>query len=284
MIFTVTPNPAIDWTVNVDSFEFAAVNRVASKSREASGKGINVSIALHRNGLPTAAVLPVGGDTGRFMVEHLCAQGVPIIPVESPREVRTNITLIVPGHTGTKINEPGEPLDSEVMESLRRACQEMLRAASRSPQQGLAMLAICGSLPPGTPEGFHPGLIEVGRREGARVIVDASGDALHRAIPERPDLIKPNVHELAEETGCRIDTLGDVATAALELRRRGAGAVLASLGADGMMLVDADGAIHGVAAGITVVNAVGAGYASLAGYLAGLYQGLDRAACLASAR
>jgi 1-phosphofructokinase len=283
LIITVTPNPAIDWTVNVNSFEFAAVNRVASKSREASGKGINVSIALHRNGLPTAAVLPVGGETGRFMVEDLCAQGVPIIPVESPREVRTNITLIAPGQTGTKINEPGEPLDSEVMESLRRACQEMLRAASRSPQQGLPMLAICGSLPPGTPKGFHPGLIEVGRREGARVIVDASGDALRRAIPEKPDLIKPNVHELAEETGCQIETLGDVATAALELRQRGAGAVLASLGADGMMLVDADGALHGVATGITVVNAVGAGDASLAGYLAGLYQGLDRAACLASA-
>lgn len=283
MIITVTPSPAIDWTVNVDSFEFAAVNRVTSKSREASGKGINVSVALHRNGLPTAAILPAGGETGRFMVEDLRAQGVPILPVESRREVRTNITLIVPGRTGTKINEPGEPLDPEVMESLRHACQEALRAAARSPQTGPIMLAICGSLPPGTPEWFHTGLIELGRSEGATVIVDASGDALHRAIPEKPDLIKPNVHELAEETGRRIKTLDDVANAAQELRRRGAGAVLASLGGDGMMLVDADGALHGVATDITVVNTVGAGDASLAGYLAGLEQSLDRASCLASA-
>jgi hypothetical protein len=56
VIVTVTPSPAIDWTVNVDSFEFAAVNKVASKTREASGKGINVSVALNRNHVDTTAV------------------------------------------------------------------------------------------------------------------------------------------------------------------------------------------------------------------------------------
>lgn len=282
MIITVTPSPAIDWTVNVESFEFAAVNRVASKSREASGKGINVSVALHRNGVPTLAVLPAGGQTGRFMIEDLTAQGVPIVPVDSPAEVRTNITLIVPGQTGTKINEPGEPLDAAVMDSLRRACQEALREAATS-SKGPVVLAICGSLPPATPEWFHPRLVALGRSEGATVVVDASGDVLRRAIPEKPDLIKPNVHELAEETGHRIATLGDVAEAAQELRRRGAGAVLASLGGDGMMLVDADGALHGKAADVTVVNTVGAGDASLAGYLAGVDGGLDRAGRLSSA-
>ncbi len=283
MIITVTPSPAIDWTVNVDSFEFAAVNRVASRSRESSGKGINVSVALHRNGVPTAAIFPTGGDTGRFMVKDLLAQGIEIIPVESPHEVRTNITLIVPGQTGTKINEPGEPLENEVMDALRRTCREALRAAAVAGERGPVMLAICGSLPPGTPDWFHPGLIEAGRSEGATVIVDASGGVLRRAIPQRPDLIKPNVHELAEETGQTIETLGDVAEAAQELRGRGAGAVLASLGGDGMMLIDADGALHGRAAHITVVNTVGAGDASLAGYLAGLHKRLDRQSRLASA-
>ncbi|MBT8163451.1 MULTISPECIES: 1-phosphofructokinase family hexose kinase [Arthrobacter] len=283
MIITVTPSPAIDWTVNVDSFEFAAVNRVASRTREPSGKGINVSVALHRNGVPTAAIFPAGGDTGRFMAGDLRRQGIEIIPVESPRDVRTNITLIVPGQSGTKINEPGEPLEPEVMESLRTACEDALLAADAANQGSPVMLAICGSLPPETPEWFHSGMIEVGRQARAIVIVDASGDVLRRAIPEKPDLIKPNVHELAEETGHSIETLGDVSEAAQELRRRGAGAVLASLGGDGMMLVDADGAIHGTATDIAVVNTVGAGDAALAGYLAGLDQRLDRAACLASA-
>jgi 1-phosphofructokinase len=109
------------------------------------------------------------------------------------------------------------------------------------------MLAICGSLPPGTPADFHLGLIRLGKKLGVPTIVDASGDVLTRAIPEGPDLIKPNVHELADETGRSINTLQDVVMAAQVLRARGAVAVLASLGADGMMLIDHLGALHGLA-------------------------------------
>ena len=61
----------------------------------------------------------------------------------------------------------------------------------------------------------------------------------------RPDLIKPNRAELAEATGRQLLTVGDVVEAAKELRSRGVGAVLASLGADGAVLVDATGATFG---------------------------------------
>jgi 1-phosphofructokinase len=50
-----------------------------------------------------------------------------------------------------------------------------------------------------------------------------------------------------------------------------------------MMLIDHQGALHGLASNITVVNTVGAGDASLAGYLAGLAAGADRASCLKNA-
>lgn len=283
MIITVTPSPSIDWTVNVDSFEFAAVNKVASTTREASGKGINVSVALDRNGVETIAVFPAGKETGRFLVEELLAQDVQIAVVDSGSDVRTNLTLIVPGHSGTKINEAGVELTRDVLDHVRATCRSVLEKALGSQQRSPVMLAICGSLPPGTPEGFHRDLIRLGRELGVLTIADASGDVLTAAIKERPDLIKPNVHELAHETGHSIITLGDVVTAAQSLRTRGVAAVLASLGADGMMLVDADGALHGRASGITVVNTVGAGDASLAGFLAGLASGADRAACLRSA-
>jgi 1-phosphofructokinase len=282
VIVTVTPSPAIDWTVNVDSFEFAAVNKVASKTREASGKGINVSVALHRNNVETVAVFPAGRETGEFMVHELQALGVPAAAVDSGIDVRTNITLIVPGHSGTKINETGTELPAAVLNQVIERSKAMLEQALKSGEKRV-MLAICGSLPPGTPEDFHRGLIRLGNALGVPTIVDASGDVLTRAIPEGPDLIKPNVHELADETGRSIHTLQDVVMAAQVLRARGAAAVLASLGADGMMLIDREGALHGRASDITVVNTVGAGDASLAGYLAGLAAGADRAACLRSA-
>jgi 1-phosphofructokinase len=273
VIVTVTPSPAIDWTVNVDSFEFAAVNKVASKTREASGKGINVSAALRRNGVNTIAVFPAGKETGEFLVHELQALGVPVAPVDSGVDVRTNITLI---------NETGTELPAAVLDQVLDRCQNTVEQALESGENRV-MLAICGSLPPGTPPDFHLGLIRLGKRLRVPTIVDASGDVLTRAIPEGPDLIKPNVHELADETGRSIHTLQDVVMAAQVLRARGAVAVLASLGADGMMLIDREGALHGLAANITVVNTVGAGDASLAGYLAGLAAGADRATCLQGA-
>lgn len=281
MIVTVTPSPSIDWTVNVNSFEFAAVNIVASKTREASGKGINVSVALHRNGVDTVAVFPAGKETGRFMVAELQAQDIRIASVDSGRDVRTNITLLVPGHSGTKINETGIELPGNILDQVLSTCRTTLEQALS--EGGTVMMAICGSLPPGTPEHFHRDLIRLGRELGVPTIVDASGAVLSAAISERPDLIKPNVHELAHEAGRSIATLGDVAASAQDLRARGLSTVLASLGADGMMLVDRDGALYGRADGITAVNTVGAGDAALAGYLAGRAAGGDREACLRSA-
>ena len=79
--------------------------------------------------------------------------------------------------------------------------------------------------------------------------------------------MKPNVHELAELTGQVPRTLGEVIDAAHEVRNRGAGTVLASLGGDGAALVDGDGALWGHAPVDRVVSTVGAGDAMLAGYL-----------------
>ena len=104
---------------------------------------------------------------------------------------------------------------------------------------------------------------------GVKVIIDGSGESFEMALQARPDLIKPNVHELAELTGRVIRTFGDVVDAAREARARGAGVVLASLGVDGAILVDQSGVLLAQADGIPVVSSVGAGDALLAGYVSG---------------
>ena len=83
-----------------------------------------------------------------------------------------------------------------------------------------------------------------------------------------PQLVKPNARESAEVTGRPIETVGDVTTAAELLRAQGLGTVLVSLGRDGAVLVDGNGALHGRTAAVDVINTVGAGDAFLAGYLA----------------
>lgn len=258
MIVTVTPSPAIDWTVTVAGFQLDAVNRASSTSREPSGKGVNVSWALHRGGVPTTAVFPAGGDTGRFMTTSLSRAGIPHHTIETGAEVRTNISLLSPGHA-TKINEPGPYLDSERLEALATRVVEVAA--------GARAVLVCGSLPTQTSPGFVGDLVARLRAVGATVVVDTSGEPLRHAIPHGPDLVKPNVHELAELARTDIRTLGQVVDAARTVLDDGAGAVLASLGGDGAMLVDRDHALLASARDIPFVNAVGAGDALLAGFV-----------------
>lgn len=261
MIVTVTPSPSIDWTVTVDHFELGDVNRAVSSMQEPSGKGVNVSWALHRAGIPTVAIFPAGGHTGRFMTDALGEEGLDYIAVETQADVRTNITLVAPGHSGTKINASGAGVSDQVIRELLEAAQREAAAAS--------MVLTCGSLPPGVPNTFHRDLVRSIAATDAYSVVDASGDPLRLALEAKPNLIKPNVHELAQLTERSIRTLGEVIDAAEMARSMGAGAVLASLGGDGVLLVDDEGALYARADGIPVVNAVGAGDALLAGFVGG---------------
>lgn len=260
MIVTITPAPAIDWTVRVESFELDAVNRIVASSREPSGKGVNVSWALHRSGVPTRTVFPAGGQTGKAMEEALTAAGLPYRVIDTDTEVRTNITLISPGHS-TKLNEPGAVLSDEQVAELRAAIVEVCADAS--------MALLCGSLPKGVPVDFPAEVVRDLAAIGVPLVVDTSGDPLAACLASGPELIKPNVHELADLVGVRITTLGEVEDAARLAIERGARSVLASLGADGSMLVTAGEALFAYATDVPFVNSVGAGDALLSGYVGG---------------
>ena len=99
--------------------------------------------------------------------------------------------------------------------------------------------------------------------------IDASGPPLAAAVDAGPDLIKPNAEELAELVGRPLTRLADVVDAAAEIRKRGVGTVLVSLGGDGALLVSADEVLHGWAPPVRVRSTVGAGDSTLAGFLAG---------------
>lgn len=260
MIVTVTPAPAIDWTVTAIDFVIGEVNRAEFLSREPSGKGVNASWVLHQEGIPTCAVFPSGGLGGDFMTRSLTAAGLAHRAVPVREEVRTNLTLRVKGAPETKINTAANPLSPVEIEALMTAVREVLPGAS-------ALLS-CGSLPAGAPVRMHRNIVGLGKELGVMTAVDASGEALAEAVLAEPDLIKPNLPELEELTGLRMDSLGDVHAAGAELLRRGVGAVLVSLGPHGALLVDAHGTLYGRASKIVLANAVGAGDALLAGFLA----------------
>src|ERR1044072_4088268 len=251
MIVTLTPNPSVARTVAADDVVLGSVNRSRRSRSEPSGKGVNVALALHAHDVPTRAVLTAGGSVGAQLQQMLTAAGLDTVVVPIAGEIRSNISLTQPNGLVTKINEAGPQLTAAETDSLL--------AAVTAQVGGAGWLVCAGSLPAGLPADWYREGVEIGHSYGGPVAVDTSGDALAESLSAAPDLVKPNVPELAELTGRRPQTLVDVIDAAQQVRRRGARTVRASRGPDGAILVDAGGAVWGHAPVEKVVSTVGAG-------------------------
>lgn len=261
MIVTLTLNPSLDRAVEVDRLVPGAVNRATEARLDPGGKGVNVSRALLAAGVPSRAVLPVGGPEGDQLVRLLTAEGVGVSAVLVGGRTRSNLTLAEPDGTITKINEPGPTLTDEELDWVVDAVLSATGSAD--------WVAACGSLPPGIPDDFYARLCLRLGSAGTSVAVDTSGAALLEAVAARPSLVKPNGEELAEAVGSPLGSVGDAVEAAQVLRANGAQVVLVSLGADGALLVSDDGVVSGECPVAEPRSTVGAGDALLAGFLAG---------------
>jgi 1-phosphofructokinase len=275
VIVTLTPNPSLDRTVEVPELVRGSVLRATASRLDPGGKGVNVSRALAAHGLATVALLPSGGPEGQQLAALLAPAGVAVVLVPVHGAVRSNVAVVEPDGTTTKLNEPGPVLTAAELEAVTDATVSAARGAD--------WVVAAGSLPPGVDTAFYGELVSTVRRTGVLTAVDTSGAPLTAALPAVPDLVKPNREELAEAADTEVKTLGDVVSAAEQLRALGASRVLASLGRDGAVLVDESGPLHGEATVDEPKSTVGAGDALLAGFLAGWTRtGGDRREALAA--
>lgn len=266
-VVTLTANPSLDRTLVLPApLLRGEVTRLGSSSTEPGGKGVNVARAVAAAGADAVCVFPAGSGDPFVGLAHALGLRLATVPVSAP--VRTNYTLTEPDGTTTKLNEPGSPLDATTRAALARVLHE--RAV------GAAWVALSGSLPPGTPDDWYADLVRSLRDTGARVAVDTSEErlaALLAAGPDAaPDLLKPNLEELAQASGTfEAELAGDPAAllaAVGRLHERGVREVLLTLGADGALLSTADGGLWSARPPSTTVRStVGAGDSSLAGYL-----------------
>ena len=76
MIYTVTFNPSLDYTIHVENFELGKVNRTVQEDIYAGGKGINVSMVLKNLGYETTAFGFLSGFTGQEIERLLKEKGI----------------------------------------------------------------------------------------------------------------------------------------------------------------------------------------------------------------
>jgi 1-phosphofructokinase len=187
--------------------------------------------------------------------------------VEHDGRTRANVSIVEPDGTTTKLNEPGHPLSDAELAGLVEVVTRRVGAGD--------WVITAGSLPAGQDPRTYAVIGEAARARGARWAVDTSGPALPASLDATPDLVKPNLHELEEAVGQRLNTVGAVVKAGRTLVTRGVDSVLCSLGGDGAVLVRPGVALHAKAPAVRVRNTVGAGDSLLAGYLHGLLESDD---------
>lgn len=287
MIVTLTANPSMDRTVELPGeLVRDAVIRAERAVEDPGGKGVNISRALQSSGFETVAVLP--GDDTDPVLKQLAEASVEYRNMPTGHPIRSNITIVEPDGTTTKINAPGAPLNDVDQQQLTRL---LIKEAV-----GASWMVLAGSLPPGIPSDYYSvvgrAIREALGEKAPRIAVDTSGNALRDALNGQdgmPNLIKPNAEELAELVG-RPEAAEELenspeltARTARELMERGIENVLATLGGKGAVLVTAEGAWHAQHAPVKVRSTVGAGDSSLAGFLIASEQGKSPADCLVQA-
>lgn len=213
MIITVTPNPAIDKIYGIDRLKVGGITqdefltRATWSDTSAGGKGINVSIFLARMGMESVAMGFVGGHTGHVVVRDLRDEGVTTNFVWVQEETRTNVTILEHGreHLPILINEAGTSVSQQEISRFIRRYKRMVKRAS--------WVVLGGSLPPGIPDDFYRGLVELAKEAGVKVAVSAGGNALTHAIPACPYLVKPDIREHLSMEGADLSTREGIITA-----------------------------------------------------------------------
>ncbi|MEU9124340.1 1-phosphofructokinase family hexose kinase [Streptomyces sp. NPDC048506] len=262
MILTVTLNAALDITYRVPRLRPHGTNRITEVSERPGGKGLNVARVLSALGHRTVATGFAGGGTGDALRALLADTDVTdaLVPVGGATRRTVAVVDESTGDT-TQLNEPGPTVSPAEWDAFLGTYRELLA--------GARAVALCGSLPPGVPVDVYARLTRAARTAGVPVLLDTSGEPLRRGLAARPDLAKPNADELAALTGST-----EPLRAARDARRRGAHAVAASLGPEGMLAVTADGAWQAAPPRRFAGNPTGAGDSAVAGLLSGLVEDL----------
>ena len=258
---TVSCNPAVDTTYLLDRFEAGAINRVDRVLPAPGGKGNNVARVLAALGRKPTATGFLGGRAGQSIEDGLRAAGVQPSFISVTGESRVCLT-IVERESGriTEIREPGAEIGTSDAERLLAHIETIAKT--------IDVAVVSGSLPPGLDPSFYGRLIELIKRTGVFVALDTGGEPLRLGLSADPDLIKPNLQELAGLIGD--GSPGElIERARTELLGLGSslGAVLLSMGPEGAALIRRDRCWIARAPRVDAANTVGSGDALLAGYL-----------------
>ncbi|MCY2967062.1 MAG: PfkB family carbohydrate kinase [Planctomycetota bacterium] len=296
MILVAGLSPAWQQIVLLDSLRVGEVNRARAAHWCASGKVLNVGVALahleraslelaglprnhqgmsgagspseldaDRFGHAAETLAIVGGPAGDEIRREFETLGVPALWIESMAGTRVCTTLLDAATRET----------TEIVENARAITPAELgrfQSAFRDELENASVVVLAGSFPPGTPTELYAHLM---RDSPARVVIDAQGPPLLAALSSRPFLIKPNREELGRTLGDPLTTDAALRDALRECHTRGAEWVVVTQGAKPVWVSSVDQLFLLKPPHVEVVNPIGCGDCLAAGIAWGLSAGWD---------
>jgi 6-phosphofructokinase 2 len=187
VIYTITLNPSLDRTIDVEEFTYDDVNMILDEKRYPGGKGIDVSRVIRELGGQSIAYGFMGGYNGLEVEGRLINEGIISDFTRVNGETRTNIIIHQQKKKMTTLlSACAAPVTQLEVTTLFRKIREIPRDS---------YVVLSGSLPPGLSDSFYAQVAAGVKEKNIKVFLDADGQALKAGVQARPYLIKPNIHE-----------------------------------------------------------------------------------------
>ena len=247
--------------------------RIWPRSREAGGKGVNISRALCNGGIPNTAVIVLGKENCGDFKASLAQSGIPCVYLEKEGRIRENLTLHCAESPETRISFAGFAVDESILSEVLAHMQV----------DADTVVTFTGRVPSGIPIKQAKEFLKALQAMGARIVLDSKSFSAEDVFEICPWLIKPNQEEIAEYLGCDVENPKEVLEKAAVFSDRGVTNVLVSLGEQGALLRCGGKVWLAVPPVIHAVSTVGAGDSTIAGFLAAFFGGGNEAACLKNA-
>lgn len=268
MIYTLTFNPALDYTTQVENFKIGKINRTKTENILAGGKGLNVSIVLKRLEIENTAISFVAGFTGKELERKIKEYDIKTDFIETHKGYTRINVKISSLEKNSLIQESETALNGNGPEITENDIERLLKKIQKINSNDMVILS--GNIPKCINENIYEIICKELDGKNVKFVVDASQKLLMNCLKYKPFFIKPNKDELEETFNTKIETKEEIIIYAKKLQEKGAQNVLISLGGDGAILLTEKNEIYysNTPKG-QVVNTVGAGDSMVAGFVAG---------------
>ncbi|MBI1830823.1 MAG: bifunctional hydroxymethylpyrimidine kinase/phosphomethylpyrimidine kinase [Planctomycetes bacterium] len=241
-----------------------AVNRAGQVHWCASGKVLNVGMALASLEVSSHTIAPLGGWSGAAIRTEFQTRG--LLATWTPTGAATRVCTTVlseEDHLSTELVENAAGLTEADLDAYAAVYHGLAKQAN--------IVVLTGSLPTGTPPTFYRRLVE---NTPCPVVLDARGPELLAALSARPRVVKPNREELAATVGRTLANREDLLDAMRELIERGAQAVVVTQGKEAVWVMEGREVWELTPPVVTpIVNPIGCGDCLAAGIAWGLSRG-----------